>query len=420
MASPTLAECETQLKNLVKIFDDFLTGGAATFLTNEDTYVQSLETNLPAEALDPIRAARAKVDEFLLGFVDAVTPIIREMGRLIDAPETDVRTIIQRRLYDYYIANTKTIKSRGITYGSISAGGSNVGNGTINRLTKDAQNLDIEATFLDIKTAKIVSDQSTGTNKHEEVFEFRGGARSLAPTISPLGSGLVTQIPCVSAASSLFLNPSWSDFEGTVTALTSLTNWTVASSLSNLNLDGTNYYRGFPGDTTPYALKFLANESISQLLSLGGRVIDPLVPMYCQIAYNRQVGAGDGTITLTVGSKSATVNLAAQTGWNILRLAIGQNNWYERFMENDLDITIALSSRTTGSVLIDDLIFVPYTNFDGLWYCPVGGSTPFLKDDYDTFTDALTGSDSKIQKWLWRGFSAYLPHTGSPSVTDPA
>lgn len=418
MASPTLSECESMWKNATKLFDDMLTGGAATWMTNEDTFVQSIETNLPAEIADPVRAARSKIDELLTTYVEVVSPIFREMGRLIDAPETDVRTIIQRRLYDYYVANTKTVKTRGFSFGSIAAGGANVGTGTINRLTKDAQNCDIEPCYADIKTAKITSDQSSGQSKHEEIFEFRGGARSLAPFISPLGSGLIANIPAVSAASSLFLNPSWSDYEGTITALTALTSWTVASSLANLNLDQTNYYRGFPGDSTPAALKFLANESISQALSLGGRTIDPAVPMYCQIAYNRQVGAGDGTITLTVGSKSTTVALAAQTGWNILRMPIGQNNWYERFMENDLDITIALSARTTGSVLVDDLIFAPYTNFDGLWYCPVGSATPFLKDDYFTFTDTIA-SDSKLQKWLWRGFSAYLPNSGSPSVTDP-
>lgn len=417
MAAPTEAEVQTQWKNCTKCFDDLLTAGA-TWITNEDAYVQSLESGVPADAMNAIIAARSALDSALQGFAAAITPQFMEYARIVSAPETDVRTILQRRIYDYFVANSKTIQSRGFSFGSASAGGANVGSGTINRLNKDPNNFDIEAQFADVKTAKIIQDQSTGVNKHEEVFEFRGQARSLAPTIAPSGSGLVAAIPCYSAASSVFLNPSFSDYQGTITSLTELTSWTVAGSLANLNLDQTNYYRGFPGDTTPAALKFLANESISQLLSLGGRPMDPFTPYYAQLVYNRQVGSGDGTLTVTLGSKNVAVVLSAQTGWNVLRFTIGQNNWYEKFMANDLTLTIALSGRSTGSVLVDDLLVVPYVNFDGSWYAPVGGSTPFMKDDYFTFTDTIA-SDSKLQKWLWRAFGVYLPHAGSPSISDP-
>lgn len=418
MSSPTEAEVQTQWKNLTKIFDTVLADLVTDFVARQDTYEQSLEGDFLPEALDGIRSTRTGLDAAMRGYLDCLAPQMRQYARIVGAPETDVRQIVARRLYDWFITNSYTIKSRGITFGSVSAGGANIGTGTINRLTKDENNLDIEATFMDVKTLKCVSDQTTGSLRHQETFEIRGAAPS-RDSLSPLGSGLLSQIRCFSAADSLLSNPSFSDFGGTITSLTSLTNWTAASSLANFNLDQSNYYRDFPGDTTPAALKFLANDNVSQRLSVRGANLDATVPYYIQLAYNRQVGSGDGTLTLALGSQTVSVALVAQTGWNVLRLTIGQKNWYKTWAEDNADVVITLGSRTTGSVLVDDVLLVPYVPFDNLWYCPIGGATPFLVNDYFTFTDALTGSDSVLQKWLWRALNAYLPHSGAPTISDP-
>lgn len=418
MATPTEAEVQTQWKNLTKILDTVRSDLVTDYVAREDTYVQSLEGNFVPEQMDGIRAIRAQLVAAVEGYPAALAPIMREYGRIMGVPDTDLRQLVARRLYDWLLANTATVKSRGISFGSISAGGSNVGTGTINRLTKDENNYNIEATYLDTKTAKVVSDQTTGSQRHQETFELRGAAPA-RDSIAPSGSGLVTQVRAFCAADSLLSNPSFSDFSGSVSSLTALTGWTAGSSLANFALDQSNYYRDFPGDTTPASLKISANDNVSQKLSVRGASLDPTVPYYIQLAYNRQVGSGDGTLTLALGSQNASVALAAQTGWNILRIAVGQKNWYKTWAQDQPAVTITLGSRTTGYVLVDDVILVPYVPFDNLWYCPVGSATPFMVNDYFTFADALSGSDSVLQYWLWRACNAYVPHDPSPSISDP-
>jgi hypothetical protein len=137
------------------------------------------------------------------------------------------------------------------------------------------------------------------------------------------------------------------------------------------------------------------------------------------VAYNREVGTCDGTLTIEMGNKTNNVVLAAQAGWNLLSVpsSPGQDCWYENFMENDADVKITLSGRTTGTLLVDDVLLVPFTPFDGSWYMVVGGATKFLLDDEFTWTD--TATESKIQKWLWRAYGRYLPHATGSAVTVP-
>lgn len=69
-----------------------------------------------------------------------------------------------------------------------------------------------------------------------------------------------------------------------------------------------------------------------------------------------------------------------------------------------------LSGRTTGSILVDDIIIAPFQFVDGLWVAPVGGSTKWLRYDKYTYTDALYGSDAVIQQWVgWRTYGLSLP-----------
>ncbi|HBY62161.1 MAG TPA: hypothetical protein DEH78_20265, partial [Solibacterales bacterium] len=208
----------------------------------------------------------------------------------------------------------------------------------------------------------------------------------------------------------------FSQYSGTEAVPTAITDWTVTTSISNFELDSTNYYRDFVGDTTPRSLRIKANDTVTQNFNVGKARFNPFTPYYLQIAYNRQVYSGDGTLTITLGSRTTNVVLAAQTGWNVLRMPIGQNNWHSRWNQENAGVAIALSSRTTGSVLVDDVVLVPYDNFDGSWYAIVGGSTPFLRKDKANWTDTAT-EGAIVQYFLWRFFNGYLPHTTGGSVT---
>jgi len=215
-------------------------------------------------------------------------------------------------------------------------------------------------------------------------------------------------------------NPSWTLFSGTTSVPTAITDWTVGTNISNFEIDQTNYYRDDPGDGgSPASLKFTANDSVTQNWSVRNITLNPNVPYYCSLAYNRQVGSGDGDLTLTCGDQTATVSLAAETGWNLLEITIGVKSWLKTMNATSPIMKVELASNTTGSVLVDDLIFVPFQKFDGLWYLPLGDATPFLRDDTATWTDSAT--ESIIQRWFWQSLGRYLPHATGGSVTwaDP-
>ncbi len=109
----------------------------------------------------------------------------------------------------------------------------------------------------------------------------------------------------------------------------------------------------------------------------------------------------------------------APTGWTVLAIpmALGQT-WYRTFNEGTLDVEVSLASRSTGSVLVDDVVIGPLSNFGGGWYGIVGGETPFLVDDEFTWTDSVS-SEGIIAHFFWRWFGEYLRTSGTPTWADP-
>jgi hypothetical protein len=422
MSSPTLAEIQDQLTKAFKHAEDLRKFGCVNtpnFLTNEDTLVQALKTDFAAEIGAGLATLRSQINAAVTGQARVISPLLRQLGKYIAAPETDDISIA-RRVYDYMHTNSIYIKSRGISYGSPALTGGGVGNGACWRLTKDDRNYDIQNCYVDAKIARCTLDANSGGQKHEETFEFRGATaekddiyRSGSGKVAYLTgkSGRVTQ-DCVS-------NPSFSLFSGTATTPTALTDW-VTTTIANCQIDQVNYYRDFYGDTTPASLLWnTSNNKIVQSFSVKNVKLDPGRPYYCQIAFNRSIGAADGTLTLRCGASNVAVTLAAQSGWTILKLPLGTMNWFRGMDSSTPTFEVEWSARTTGSLRIDDFIFAPMDFFDGTWYAVVGGSTPFLKEDNFTWTDTETGG--VIQSWLWRLFGVYWPHATGGSITwaDP-
>lgn len=430
MATPTEAEVQTQISNLIAIFQELRkhgnvnsSGNISNYIAREDTYVQSLEGDFIPEALSGLSQFRAGINSSLSRDVcrAALDPLLRQYAKVVGTiTETDPEGILDR-LYDHFVTNSSTVNSRNITHGSPSAG-SNIGGGTINRLTVDENNYELEAIPVEAMRADCIRDEHLGAVEHEEVFEFRGQDAE-KDNVAITGSGSRIEVRALSARNSLLSNASFSQFSGTIASPTAITNWTVGSDIANFQLDETNYYRDFQGDSTPRALIFETNESISQNFNIRRLQLDYNTPYYCQVAYNRQVGSCDGRLTLTCGNQTADVVLSAQTGWNVLRIAVGQGNWPKNFVdvENPV-IKLQLTGRTSGTLLIDDVIFAPYTPWLGTYYAIVGTATPFLYGDSFTWTDSFAGSDSILQYWFWRLYNFFFPHDNASGETwaDPS
>ena len=428
MASPSAGELETQLKNAVDFLEDTKTGLIASAATLVDTYLQSIESDFDQAATNSAylfrsRAASAVLEPILVAYAH----------HIVLTPERDVQTVISR-IYDYFVANSKTIKSRGITFNDPVAAGTNTGSGAIYRLTKDESNYDLEACFMEIKTLKVVSDAQSGALLHEEIFEVRGQNRGL-DAITIAGSGLLRRdAQCRTSNQSLLSNPSFSSYSATAPtagvpstfgASDTLTDWTVSTgAITSLQLDIDITARDTVGDTTPTAVRWLGNAAITQTFETANATLDPATPYYLEMWVYRE-GNATGTLTVTMGSQTQafTIGSLSNAAWNRCRLSLDRDLWPSRFNAANAGITLAVTSLATSTILIDEVVLCPFYSFDGTWLTisPASGTgaNDFLLDDSFTITDALTGSDSKIQQWLWRAYGRYLPHAGSPTITDP-
>jgi len=425
--APSRAEVETQWKNSVKLLHEarlFGSVNAQNWVTLQDTLDQSVESDYAAAILSSVARSRSYLAALLSNdnAANQLLPHLRSYCRHIaNTPEASDAQSMADRLIQYMRDNAFTVNAREFTFGSPAAGGGIVGTGAILRLNVDDYGFSIESQHADAKTAKCKFDQASGTAKHEEIFEFRGQSPG-QDGLQLSGSGKMKYIASLSARQSLLSNPSFSQIGGTYAAPTSLTGWTSSITVDSTGytLDPVNYYRDFKGDSIPYALNIKLTASLHQHLSLLSTSLRSDVPYMLQVAWNRQVGAATGTLVARMGAVNNNVVVAAQAGWQLLRVpvAFGSNNWYRAFKENDLDISLEWT-RTAGELLIDDVLLVPATSFDGSWYWVLGGATPFSYDDYFTWTDTEVGSI--LQYWFWRAYGRYLPAvTGAAETwTDP-
>lgn len=432
---PTEAQVQTAIGDAVRILehlDRYVNTNAQNFAGHQDT----LEGNVGANTFlfaDEILTAAARFRGGLLSTVQLgrglLTPLLRDYARVLDFPETDIATILSR-LQDSFRDRGLTVASRQFTYGSITLATAATGDGVINRLTTDENSNDIEDTFAETFEAECVQDEHSGATEHEERFEFRGQALG-EDSLDLQGSGRTQIIKALSAADSLeFLqNPSFSDNNvGALTTADSIPGWDVTTgSEADITIDDATsgqIYRGFDGDTTPKSLLFETDVTISQNFNNRRIQLTPQIPMYLQIAYRANTATA-GTLTLRLGSQvTAATITTATSGWNILRIAIGDRNWFRTFNREDPLIEIIFTG-SNGSLWVDDVVFVRYQAFNSIWYAPVGGATPFLRDDQFSWShtngNRVSGTQGLVQHWLWRIFNTYLPHvSATPSWTDPS
>ena len=437
MSSPSAADLETQWKNAVDFLEDTLSGYSASAATKVDTYMESIKSDFAKSQTDGAAAFRAVCSNSVSQGVaqQVLSPIlIAYAHHIVGTPERDIQSVISR-IYTYFVDNSKSIKSRGITFVSPSAGGSNSGTGVVYRLTKDENNYDPENVFFETKTVVCVSDAQSGAIKHEEAFQVRG--TNQGPDSLVLGGSGVLQggYQARTSNQSLLSNSTFSSYSITTSptsgspqtfgASDTLTDWTVSSgAITSLQLDVDIVARDASGDTTPTALRFLGNAAIQQDLDTAGVVVSPDVPYYLELWVYRE-GNATGTLTVTVGSKSQAFTIGGLTNaaWNRCKLDLDQDLWPSRFNTANAAVTIALTSLATSTILIDEVAFLPMYSVDGAWFTispnSGTGAADFLVDDEFTYTDALTSGDSKLQKWMWRSYRRYLPHSGSPTITDP-
>lgn len=424
---PTQAEVETQISNVVRLFENLRNYCGVTastnFLDNLDTLTQSVEGSYSNEVLAGAQSLRNALVSANGTEAAALAPLFLDMGMVINAPEKSVSAILTR-LFEFMINSSQAVTSRQFTYGAATPDGSNVGTGAVYRITVDGYGENIENCTAEAKEITCTADQYSGAVKGEELFQFTGSDAE-RDNLKITGSGLVSTIRAVSSADSLIGNASWTNFSGTTSVPTSITDWLPGSDIANFEIDQVNYYVDDKKDGgSPASLKFKANDYVEQKFSVRNVTLNPSVPYYCSIFYNREIGAADGDLTLWLGDQYETVTLAAQAGWNELKIPLGVKNYLQTFNSTDPAIKVNLASNTTGTLLVDSCVFAGCQNFDGTWWQILGGATPFL---YVPGTgDKFTVTDSEVagailQYHFWKSLGRYMPSGTGGAVTwaDP-
>lgn len=425
MAAPTETTIRTQISNCVRILEetfDFGNANSPNLIDLSDDAIESLEGDYSEQVAAGVAAFRARVAAAFQEGRRMLDGLLLAYAKLKGFPDRDPQAILDR-LFDDFHDNSESVQERNFTFGSPSAGGSNVGDGTLHRLTTDDRGYDTEGKHAEAMEAVCVADANSGAFEHEEVFEFRGAARS-KDALDLAGSGVVQRVSALSGrvTSRILSNPSFDQLNGSsISSLTSVPGWSVENAIGNCELYESAVYRGFVGDGgTKRALRLTATEKVSQSLTARRFRFNPDVPYYCQIAYNRAELSGSGTLVLRLGASSDSVAVSAQTGWNILKIPLGTGNWLRSLNEETLDVEIDWT-RSAGDILIDDVILAPFSRVDGSWYAIVGAGDAdnrFLLHDEFTWTDSEVGA--KIQKWLWLLYDRILPPSATPTFSDPS
>jgi len=446
--TPTEAEVRTQLKNVVDVLEtarNFADGTMVNAGGKLDVLLQSLEGEYTAIELPAwANAMRASLSNLVTpGQANAaLLPCLFEYGRILSAAGSGgygggyrSGAELFRALYDYFVANSITIASRSITFDTTATlGGSNVGNGDMARLTVDENNFQLQACHVEKKAFRCRADANSGTERQAEVFEFVGTAASFDALLRAThGSGEAARVTIVSAhagtgaGGSLLTNSSFSEYSATATP--KFTAWTEAAGGAQLTQDTTNFYRSHPGAQTSAAMKITGGGgtvTVKQALAnMRVRRLDPNTPYFLRVMLNKTVGtAAGGTVTLKLGSVSVSITIASlAAGWAELMIPLGVGNWFRNFNEDPLDIEIEWSGSTSGFLLVDDVLFAPFTLIDGTWWFLRGNAgthTPWAVDDLLEYTDTGGAAGTgKIQWWLWVSGYGYLPSSGTPTITDP-
>lgn len=433
MANPSEASVQTQIGTFIKVLDEmfnYASENTENFIADRDGVVTGLDNDFSAGTSAGLATIEAGLSALLDGGTDLTDSGFLAYAKQQDFPEMDIQQIFTR-LQQSFIDNSESVDSREFTYGTPTADGGNVGDAILSRLTTDQFAQDIENATPEAKIVTCTSDANSGATKHAEVYEIRGAA-AFKNNLDVTGSGEVGAI--ISATTrdtqAFVSNPSFSSFQPAASppvdvpagSLTALTDWTPigsATDFSNLSIDVGETYRDIVGQS-PAALGIGAADGVKQKFSVVQAQFNPLIPYYVQIAYNRADGAFSGTLQLTFGDQAVSVVLAAQTGWNVLRIVLDESSWYDVFNATDPGIEIEVTAFTSGTLLVDDVIVAPMTLHDGTWYALVGGQTPSLIDDEFTFADTALEA-AILQFWFWRLYDRYLPHNsaGAETWADP-
>lgn len=374
----------------------------------------------------------------------ALRPLLLSYAELLEITTTNEQEIITA-IIDDMITNSYDVQSRDITFDTTpTAGGSNVGTGSVIRLTVDENGQEIESIQASENiTLECVEDQASGNGaeRNKEIFDIEGEQAKA----DNLGAWMFTQsgqkgrITVMNEGNEgLIRNGSFSSFKEVAGVLQDdnsdgtpygLPFWRqqggVATGLaiqdSQVSTADDNYYVNVNSVATPASLKVSATKYIYQYLNL--QQIDFSRPYLPFFVYRGDLGsAPNGTKNkMYWGSKSQewTYN-GTDVGWKVTYPDLDQDLWPKNWANADLpSLKLEATTLASGYLLWDAVFLVPGTKFNNTWWWIYpGNNTPFQKGDTFAFGDSEVGAI--IQMAFALAYGRHLPHAAStPTWAEP-
>jgi len=418
-----------QLAKAVRIEDElykFANANTPNFLGLLDTLQQAYEGNHIGNTESGFNSLRSSLSS-IAGANTRLQYIILDMAKVIYGSRA---TAVAAAIDDINVglnSDSETVMNRAWTYASISAGGSNVGTGTVYRVTKDKYDVAIESGAANGGTVKVLinSDKNAGRTSGQEQGVIYGSGiipvDNLYLGTAPNGSAILTAFR---AQDGLLSNGDFYESDGTGGTDITFDDWTLSDS-TKFYQETSIYYRKKYGQSAGTSLKFVDNASATQYFVDLQSTADLTKPFFL-IARLRRGDSCDGTLTMRLGSQTVTQDITSLTNdiWTDLTLGVGATNkgWYDVFKEdssgNGARVVLSLASNTTGDLYVGEVILAQPTLFDGKYYLLTAGATDFLNGDYFTFGDTVANT-GRINFNIARLYGKYFKHaSSSPTYAD--
>lgn len=424
------AELWTQLTKAIKIADEnfkYAGQSATNFLSLVDSLQQAFEGDHIGNTNAALSSLRSQFNS-ICASTDLLNSLILELAKVgYNSTATVAATALDDISKGMKLA-TETISSRAWTYGSVANDALNVGTGTVYRLTTDKNGNAIEVGAFPggVTKIEVITDKNTGATSGAESAKIYGYGRTPKDSIN-LGSAPSSEvtISAKKASDGILANGNFASYDDSGTNVV-VTSWTfgTATKATHVNIDTVYYFRNIDYATAGKSVKLLLDNTMTQYLLNASSRINPDLPVFLIVRYRRDSNC-DGVLTITLGSKSENVTLTTVLNATWLDLVLGvadSDGWYDNYKSDTsnlgVKIEIALSSRTTGTLDIGEVILAQPTYYDGKYYLLTAGATDFLKGDNFTFTDSVANT-GRIQTTLARLYRKHLPHTsGTPTYAD--
>ena len=410
--------------NFVTHADNYLIAAREAAVIQNKSGTDEKHAELELGVHSAVAAFRASLSGVKGQASSILAPALRILGRFYGFTETDPSEIVDK-IYGYFVDTGRRVQSRNLTVGSVSAdsnksGGSNDGSGALYLRSTMSTGDPCDNLWPEKVLFRCTADEHSGATEHREVFSVEGEP-SHPDGISVAGSGAVSSVTALTPTNSIALNSSFTSYSGAAGTPT-FTNWTAAGGTANIDAEsGAGLtYRDSTGESTAVSIKFNADETITQNFNVRNVQMDRGVPYFWHIAYKPGTSSAAGDLKVTIGDTSTSTkafNGASSTAWQVHTGSI----FYTNINKEDPVITIEVDFSSSGHPLyVDDFIFAPMSEFNGLYYALIGGATPFLVGDGFSFTvsePALASRKGLVNEWLWKAYNKYLPCEASPNAS---